>query len=253
MDDAARYGGLGVIGWTAAFSLLCMIASAGFTYFIFRGEAPEVLEKAVVSSLMLPVFVGAPVYYLVVSRIRQLSAAAATDALTACLNKAAFTKAVSQLLADEKRPRRGGLLIIDADHFKGINDRFGHERGDEALRVIAETVRGVVRGADFVGRIGGEEFAVFLRDADVDAAERVAERIRGAIAEAEFIADGAPQNLTVSVGGAAFEHEVAFVELYKSADRQLYAAKAGGRNRVEVAAAPPPEAGPALAPARATA
>ncbi|MBN9010905.1 MAG: GGDEF domain-containing protein, partial [Rhizobiales bacterium] len=127
---------------------------------------------------------------------------------------------------------------VDADHFKTINDRFGHDRGDEALRVIARSIQGLVRGADLVGRVGGEEFGVFLPGSSSRQAEAVAERIRKTINEAEFDADGERTPLSVSVGGAIFRGDVSYADLFHVADQQLYRAKQAGRNRVVVARMP---------------
>ena len=143
-------------------------------------------------------------------------------------------------------PRRsaGALLVIDVDHFKRINDSFGHDSGDEALKVIAETIRGAVRAVDLVGRIGGEEFGVFLPGTDPNRTLAVAERIRAAISAAEFSPTGSRVGLSVSVGGATFADQASFSELFRRADQRLYAAKLNGRNRVEITQTPTDQAQP---------
>ena len=141
---------------------------------------------------------------------------------------------ISQRVVGEEAKREGALLIIDVDHFKDVNDNFGHESGDEALKIIAQTIKGVVREIDLVGRIGGEEFSVFLPGTDANRTHVIAERIRAAISTVEFYPTGNRCDLSVSVGGATYDREATFSELFRRADLRLYAAKQNGRNRVEI-------------------
>ena len=159
---------------------------------------------------------------------------AAHDPLTGLLNRHGFTVAVeSAMRRDAGEPlQRGALLIADADNFKHINDRFGHVIGDSALQLLADTMLRILRPEDRLGRIGGEEFAIYLPGLSWLAAETVAERIRHAVATAEFTPEGTRHTLSISIGGAAFEHPTSFAELFRQADTQLYRAKAEGRNRV---------------------
>jgi diguanylate cyclase (GGDEF)-like protein len=157
--------------------------------------------------------------------------------LTACLNRGAFTDKVNDYIERAEFgavSQCGALLVIDADHFKAINDRFGHEHGDEALRTIARTVRSMLRSDDSVGRLGGEEFGVFLPGVDLPTASLIAERIRRAVNLAVFAPGGELRQLSVSVGGASFDAPTDFAELFRVADSRLYEAKRFGRNRVEV-------------------
>jgi diguanylate cyclase (GGDEF)-like protein len=126
----------------------------------------------------------------------------------------------------------GALLIVDADHFKSINDRLGHDCGDQALKLIATTIKDQLHGADIVGRIGGEEFAVFLPGADATRSFLVAESIRRRIREAEFAPDGRPCPLSVSIGGIAFSGPTTYASMFQIADRHLYKAKSNGRDQV---------------------
>jgi diguanylate cyclase (GGDEF)-like protein len=157
---------------------------------------------------------------------------ASTDWLTACLNRRAFTHQVIDHLGDASA---GAFLVIDADHFKVINDHYGHDRGDEVLQLMATTIKANLREGDLVGRIGGEEFGVFLKGANHQTAQLVAERIRRAVEKATFIPDGAAHPLSVSVGGAFYDQPISFSELFRVADQTLYGAKQSGRNRVIVA------------------
>jgi diguanylate cyclase (GGDEF)-like protein len=196
------------------------------------------------NNLFIPLVLAFPLFVLLLSRQRALAIAhhqlmivASTDGLTSCLTRSAFTTLVDAYLekvAAEESRREGALLVIDVDNFKSINDSFGHDRGDEALKVIASTIKGAVREIDLVGRLGGEEFSVFLPGLDPDRTAAVAERIRAAISAAEFAPDGQRCALSVSVGGATFDRDASFAQLYKHADLRLYAAKRNGRNRVEI-------------------
>jgi diguanylate cyclase (GGDEF)-like protein len=191
-----------------------------------------------VASLVLPMVLGGPVMFYTQLRStqlaeanRKLEALASTDWLTDCLNRRAFTTRVDTALAST-RVDGNALLVIDADHFKTINDRFGHHRGDEVLQLIAEAIRANVREGDLVGRLGGEEFGVFMHGANGIVALHVGERIRKAINALFVRSEGIAQRLSVSIGGATFEGTIGFAELFRVADRRLYEAKRQGRNRV---------------------
>src|SRR5690606_16976246 len=116
----------------------------------------------------------------------------------------------------------GALLVVDADHFKSINDRFGHASGDAALKLIAAAIRASVRASDIVGRLGGEEFGVFLPGAGHAEAHRIAEAVRQAVQMIEFDAGDERCTLSVSVGGAVSGQAIGFGELFRSADQRLY-------------------------------
>ncbi len=135
-----------------------------------------------------------------------------------------------------RRPRPTAVLLIDLDHFKTINDRFGHALGDRVLEIFAAATLDSMRGSDLIGRIGGEEFAAVLHDTTGERALAVAERIRQNFATAAQEVDGRPVCATVSIGVVHCEAQVLDVpELLAQADQALYYAKENGRNRVEVA------------------
>jgi diguanylate cyclase (GGDEF)-like protein len=143
------------------------------------------------------------------------------------------------------------VLLIDLDHFKLINDRFGHAIGDRVLQVFADTAKAHIRSSDLIGRLGGEEFAAVLYDAGREKAVTLAERIRWAFAEAATEVDGRPVKATVSIGVVVNQDQPFDVpDLLGQADQALYYAKERGRNRVEVAtldvAVRPNEAAPTL-------
>jgi diguanylate cyclase (GGDEF)-like protein len=164
--------------------------------------------------------------------------AAATDPLTGLCNRRAFMEEAAALCARQKKS--GGpvtLMMFDLDHFKSINDRFGHSIGDEALRVFAASVRNSMRVNDVIGRLGGEEFAAIVA-ADGETSAKIAERVRAGFEKAGLQIGEHAIGATVSIGTATALAEHHAVEwLIVRADTALYAAKRGGRNRVE--AAPP--------------
>jgi len=133
-------------------------------------------------------------------------------------------------------PRPIAVLAIDLDHFKLINDRFGHAVGDRVLAIFAGAARKSMRGSDLVGRLGGEEFSAVLTETSREKAVEVAERIRESFAQMAQDVDGHPVCATVSIGLVhCLERTLDIPNLLRQADHALYCAKEGGRNRVEVA------------------
>ena len=138
------------------------------------------------------------------------------------------------------RARSLSLLVLDIDHFKAVNDSWGHDAGDEVLREFADRVRACTRGIDLVARMGGEEIVVVLPDTGRDAASRVAERIRERVERSPFAIQNNTRDIkvTVSVGVANRRAgDTSSADMMKRADDALYRAKANGRNRVIVASA----------------
>ena len=151
------------------------------------------------------------------------------DPMTGFLNRDAFFSAVE---SSRRRTDRGAFLLIDADHFKRINDNYGHLVGDDALVEIADAIRRSVRERDMVGRIGGEEFGAMLAGASTEEAAAIAERIRRAVEEVCFMpGQGQTMKLTVSIGATTCWPDALITDLMRKADRQLYRAKREGRNR----------------------
>ncbi|SBW12997.1 putative Diguanylate cyclase [uncultured Alphaproteobacteria bacterium] len=167
----------------------------------------------------------------------ELHRLATTDPLTGALNRRAFTE---RAVTEGERARRGAypvsLVICDLDHFKAINDTYGHARGDVVLKRFTAVVQELIRPSDALGRIGGEEFAVLLPGSDADAAARVAERVRARFS-AEPIAGGDPLVATASFGVAGWRPPFNLDAALQAADAALYAAKAAGRDCVRVAGA----------------
>jgi diguanylate cyclase (GGDEF)-like protein len=159
--------------------------------------------------------------------------AAMTDHLTGLFNRRGFFEAAEKLVASQRKSGQPvTIMMFDLDHFKSINDRFGHEVGDEALQAFAATASTNMRLHDIVGRLGGEEFAAILPGGS-DTALMVAERVRSAFETRGVEISGHAMNATVSIGISESLAEVAQIStMLARADRALYAAKASGRNRV---------------------
>ena len=160
------------------------------------------------------------------------------DSLTGVKNRSAFDK---RLIAESRISRRQetpiALLMLDIDRFKSINDQYGHLAGDQALRVIAQTLQQhLKRPTDLVSRFGGEEFAIILPNTVAEGAIQVAETIREAVAAIKFEWEGKVIPLSISIGVSAdiVTHEQHGTELLEQADKALYQAKNGGRNQVRL-------------------
>ena len=168
--------------------------------------------------------------------LEALRAQAFRDALTQLPNRAALEDAAGREIARMRRTGRPlGLLIIDLDHFKGINDALGHPVGDAVLVAIGKVMQTALRREDIVGRYGGEEFVALLPSAPESEIAGVAERLRRAVAETTIVGEGHAVRVTVSVGGTALrEGETDWLVALERADRNLYAAKRAGRDRVVV-------------------
>lgn len=163
---------------------------------------------------------------------------ATTDFLTGLPNRRHFLARLDEELARMQRleGQRAAILMLDLDHFKRINDRFGHATGDELLKHLAALMRGGLRKIDTVGRVGSEEFAIILPGASPTSAEVFAERLRRKIADTPLAAEGQVIPLSVSIGVAAmYAKDPNSDSALVRADRALYRAKECGRNRVEVA------------------
>jgi two-component system cell cycle response regulator len=163
-----------------------------------------------------------------------------TDEMTGLYNRRYFDRHMSLVMAKSLEQERDvAVMILDIDHFKSVNDNYGHDVGDAVLREFAARLRRNVRGVDMACRFGGEEFLVLMPDTDVRMAEVVAERVREAVADRPFeVGLSRPISITISVGMALYENLDDTPEaIIKRADVALYRAKHAGRNRVIVDAA----------------
>ncbi len=167
--------------------------------------------------------------------LQHLYDASVTDPLTGAFNREYFdTRLASELAYARRHGAELALLMLDIDHFKKINDTWGHQTGDNALIELVRAVRVRLRSEDVFCRYGGEEFAVILRATDLPSAARVAERVRAAVEQMRVESAGRLIPVTVSIGCSCLRccGDPTVLQLVALADRRLYAAKAGGRNRV---------------------
>jgi len=182
-----------------------------------------------------------------VTREASLRADALTDPLTGLANYRSLAQSLEREL---ERSRRYGhplsLITLDLDHLKAINDEHGHDAGNEAIRLVADVLKGTVRSFDVVARQGGDEFAVLLPNTSSAEAERLAHRLRGEITHQ--LLQGMPLSASIGVASREKGNELEARALVKASDEALYRAKYAGRNRVEIAqqdAAPPSSTGTA--------
>jgi diguanylate cyclase (GGDEF)-like protein len=199
-------------------------------------EHADPLQRRQTAAIRDSVAQAAPV----LANLRSLTQAefhASTDGLTGLANQRTVKATVKRMAAHASRTSAPlSAIMLDLDHFKNINDSFGHDRGDDVLAAAGSVLSDTVRKSDFVGRSGGEEFVVVLPDTDTQGALVVAEKIRAAMAGISI--SGVERPITASLGVATFPHHAESGEqLIRCADRALYVAKTNGRNRVEVAAA----------------
>jgi diguanylate cyclase (GGDEF)-like protein len=164
----------------------------------------------------------------------RLEKLATTDTLTGLTNRRHFLALADKEWSRFQRYQRPlTMLMVDVDHFKAINDRFGHATGDDALKLVAESCSANQRDTDIVARLAGDEFALILPETDAAQARTVAQRIQSNLTILPIIADGEPVLLTVSIGLAAATLSMSGTDaLMKAADQALYESKAQGRNRI---------------------
>jgi diguanylate cyclase (GGDEF)-like protein len=189
------------------------------------------------------------------AREHRLRMQAYIDPLTGVLNRRSFLELSGK---EESRGRRRdyelAVLMVDIDHFKRINDAYGHGCGDAVIRALADICSRALRPSDIVARYGGEEFVISLPETGPEPARLVADRLRHSVSQATVTADGAAIRFTVSIGIAICSRGSSLATAMRSADDALYSAKRNGRNRVELAApAPAPAVVPAIATAAPTA
>ncbi|GLX82982.1 GGDEF domain-containing protein [Thalassotalea eurytherma] len=162
----------------------------------------------------------------------KLEALAFTDSLTGISNRAAFFNSASEELERSRRLNyEVGLMMIDVDHFKAINDNFGHDIGDEILQIIAKSMQGCLRKQDTLARIGGEEFSIITPGADKQGMHNLADRLQQAIANNDYSMLGKHKRVTVSIGYTKISADETMKTALKRADQHLYTAKANGRNQ----------------------
>ena len=232
---------------TAAIVVPSLHATIFLIPLAIRALMPEVIAASWVTVFALEtVLYAVGTAFIVLLMVKDHSVgvyrtAASTDHLTGLLNRRAFLENALKLCARQaERNKPVTLMMFDLDHFKSINDRFGHAVGDEALRVFAETIRKSMRASDIIGRLGGEEFAAIVAE-PMELAIPIAERVRASFETAGAVVAGHAVGATVSIGAATATDVVTNIDaLIACADAALYRAKGEGRNRLRIAADEPP-------------
>lgn len=167
------------------------------------------------------------------ARSETLEHAALTDGLTGMQNRRFFDDALREYIEEfRKIDKPVGLMILDLDHFKAVNDTHGHDVGDQVLKAVASCLMDMTRYHDVVARLGGEEFAVVAPNMDETLLTKLAERIRKAIAGLVIVSGNVRLKVTTSVGLAVWDRQESAEQFYRRADKHLYEAKRLGRNRV---------------------
>lgn len=165
-----------------------------------------------------------------------LSRSVTIDQLTGIANRAGIDAAMLNVLEEaESGERRMALAVLDIDNFKQLNDSYGHQIGDAILRLVARAMIASTREVDIIGRMGGDEFVIIIRDEDLTGARLMAERVRRAVVDCDLtkvLGKGVLGSVTASIGVAAFRPGDGLSQLFDRADRCLFEAKSGGRNQV---------------------
>lgn len=212
------------LGWKAVFGILIYVISLLYVVKpisnrVLEGIRMQLLNKSLAEELQ--------------KSLQTVSHQAHTDALTGILNRHALNKWLNELIIKgERRRNTFSMLMIDIDFFKDINDKFGHDVGDRAIKHVAVCISAQLRDDDLFARFGGEEFVVLLPSTNTTEAMYVAERIRQAVEKTPML--NPYQKITVSIGLATHQYGMTAEMLLKAADDEVYLAKANGRNRVSI-------------------
>jgi diguanylate cyclase len=236
-----------IVGWTIA----CTALAVGITFMLDWNNLAvlhgELLRENIRNDIMIPGSLGLISFGVCFWKIRQLAEAkkmlekmASTDSLTGVLNRRALQSRIEKALA-LPGTNMSTLMIIDIDHFKKVNDTYGHDMGDQVLVAVSDAIQHDLLNNEIFGRIGGEEFVLFLTNITPAMATLAAERVRLKVETNPFALFRLEDPLTVSIGISLSTDSQGFAQLYQAADRRLYQAKQLGRNRVVSATSEPAE------------
>jgi diguanylate cyclase (GGDEF)-like protein len=214
--------------WAIWLGILCGVIVTPLVFYQFESETAIIICLSMAHTWL----VSAWLMYAVNLQSSRLKDMALTDALTGAFNRRYFESQAEQALEIWQRYQRpSSLLVLDIDHFKQINDSFGHTAGDEALKGLVALISQRIRGVDTLCRYGGEEFVVLLAEARAVQAASVAEEIRRKVEEADLVPGS---TMTISIGVADLTQASSVHTWFQAADVALYRAKQAGRNRVEM-------------------
>jgi diguanylate cyclase (GGDEF)-like protein len=170
-----------------------------------------------------------------IARQIELEKLSITDQLTQTYNRRYFEQCINGLTAIEKRnPKSLSLIMVDIDHFKRVNDVYGHTTGDIVLQEFAKILKLQIRESDVLARLGGEEFVLVLPETNSEGASILAQRVRKSVEQKIFMIDKSPIGITASIGIAEFQPQHSVKEFLDRADGALYKAKNTGRNKIVV-------------------
>ncbi|WP_048646085.1 GGDEF domain-containing protein [Nitratireductor soli] len=233
-----RFYTLGIWLQALIVTLSATIGADLLTLFFYSIFFSDRLTLDLILTAIITVAIAYPISYVFLSKTAmvarlavELDKAATTDFLTGLRNRRDFMQAAQDQI-NGAMSSAGAVLFVDVDHFKRINDQFGHAEGDRILVLVAEAIRASVRDEDIAARVGGEEFAIFMPGADLPAARRVSERIW---LNCRLVARGSDQGgitTTVSIGLSMHRPHQSLDDLLKEADSLLYKAKKAGRDQV---------------------
>lgn len=232
-------------------TLVAAITAVTGAYFSSAEFGPLVQQDAVKDAILISVVVALPISYYIQLQSLELSKAnkalqlandrleqdhkeamerASLDAMTNVFNRMAFVREVE---TRSHSASQGVMLMLDADNFKKINDKYGHAAGDLALKRMSEVMKSSTREHDIIGRLGGEEFGIYLPEADLERGQQVAERIRQTVESVVLTTEeGISFGVTISAGASFTTDRIDVEKLMRLADACLYAAKDAGRNQV---------------------
>lgn len=228
MQALAPRGALGFIARLLLLTGVVAMANLGFSLVIsddFHHPSYYIAHALFVGMPLIAFFLAVTLFQIRLQR--KLWRLSRRDPLTGLHNRRSFFELITKIRANDGR---GILLLIDADHFKAVNDTFGHLAGDRCLQSIAYTIKRGVRREDVVGRIGGEEFAVYLRATTRGQAKVIGERLTLPITFRGE--DDRPLSVTLSIGAVVATHGESLDALFARADKALYEAKLEGRARI---------------------